>query len=194
VATFTIRARRPADSRGGGHRGWGFLDRSADGRWCGRPARNLLADALMRPCVVEVGAGSSGERHRSRRYPRMGRVDERVPRRFRSRSAALFGTRQPRRGRAIGAFSAHPGRGSTGPSHDESSGRSEPDGCGSHYGSCSRRWGGSGGGWTSRSVSCHVSRARSRFQPPIRPSSTGSSPRTFSTRTPHARTKRVDSG
>ena len=40
----------------------GFLDRPADGRWFGRPARNLLADALVRPCVVEVGAVAPEDR------------------------------------------------------------------------------------------------------------------------------------
>ena len=34
----------------------GFRDRPADGRWFGRAARNLLADALVRPGVVEIGA------------------------------------------------------------------------------------------------------------------------------------------
>jgi hypothetical protein len=52
----------------------GFRDGPAAGRWLGRPTRNLLVDALMRPCVVEVGARRvSGERNRSSRYPRTGR-------------------------------------------------------------------------------------------------------------------------
>jgi len=38
----------------------GFRDRSTNGRWFGRPNRNLLADALVRPRIVEVGVEPTG--------------------------------------------------------------------------------------------------------------------------------------
>jgi hypothetical protein len=52
----------------------------------------------------------------------MGRVDGRVHRRIRSRSEAMVGAMQDMRCLGIGGFSAHPVRGSTGPSNEESHG------------------------------------------------------------------------